>query len=80
MTRFIGTLITSAAISVFVLGFLFALVFGMAHDLAKSTKEKKWIRQRNIGIALWGIASLYVFYLIARDERPSYMNWLLEGL
>jgi hypothetical protein len=80
MTGFIGTLIISASISFFVLGFLFALVFGSAHDLAKSTKEKKWVRVRNIGVALWALSSLYVFYLIARGERPSYLNWLLEGI
>jgi hypothetical protein len=80
MIDFLYALIVGTILSVLVLGFIFGLIFGAAFDLARETKEKKWIRIRNLGISLWGISSLYVFYLLSSGNRPSWMNWLLEGL
>jgi hypothetical protein len=79
MRQFLWAVVGTVAVSAFFFGVIYAFVFGTAHDLARDTTEKKWIRIRNFGIGLWVTATVYVFYLLARDERPSWLWWLFEG-
>ncbi len=69
MVDFAFIVFSTATISIFVFGLIFALLFGASVDLAKSyPEEKKWKWWRNLGIVLWVIATMYQFYTAAKGN------------
>lgn len=69
MVDFALVVFSTATISIFVFGLIFALLFGMSVDLAKShPEEKKWKWWRNFGVVLWVIATTYQFYTATKGN------------